>query len=131
MVATLLAAGAGPGAAIVFLVTGTATNLPELFTLYKTIGKRIVLIYTGTLVLSSILCGFLINLWLLPGFSIHFNPLAHLDQITFSQCFSLNPELLLNTLSALAIALLAAFGLYTRLKPMWKKSTASCCPSEN
>ena len=40
LVASLLTTGAAPGISIVFLVTGTATNLPELVALYNTIGKR-------------------------------------------------------------------------------------------
>jgi hypothetical protein len=76
--------------------------------------------------------GFFINQWLLPGFTIRFDPLAHLDRLAFSQCFSLDPEIGLNTLAAFAVVLLASFGFYSRLKPLWKKPAASdCCISEN
>jgi len=81
LAATLLAAGAGPGAAIVFLVTGTATNLPELIALYNTIGRRTVLIYVSTLVVAAFATGLLVNAWLLPGFSPDLDPLRSLDLV--------------------------------------------------
>ncbi len=64
LVAAMLAAGAGPGAAIVFLVTGPATNLPEMIALSRVLGARTVAIYVGALVALSILGGWLVNLWL-------------------------------------------------------------------
>lgn len=64
LVAALLAAGASPGAAIVFLVTGAATNLPELVALQRVLGTRAVLLYVGGLVGLSLAAGTLINLWL-------------------------------------------------------------------
>lgn len=97
MVAALLAGGVAPGVAVVFLVTGTATNLPELVALYKTIGRRIVLIYTATLTCASLVAGALINGWLLPGFEPVFDPLESLTfmelgerfQPTFGAAFTL------------------------------------------
>jgi uncharacterized membrane protein YraQ (UPF0718 family) len=68
LVASLLATGAAPGISIVFLVTGTATNLPELVALYNTIGRRIVILYATSLIIAAMLAGVLVNAWLLPGF---------------------------------------------------------------
>lgn len=64
LVAALLAAGAGPGAAIVFLVTGAATNLPEFIALQRIFGTRAVLSYVASLVGLSLVAGTLVNLWL-------------------------------------------------------------------
>lgn len=64
MIAAMLAAGAGPGAAIVFLVTGAATNLPEIIALQRVLGARTVAIYVGGITALSVLAGWLVNLWL-------------------------------------------------------------------
>ena len=116
LVATLLASGAGPGAAIVFLVTGTATNLPELFALYKTIGKRTVIIYTSSLILASLLAGAAVNLWLGTGFSPVFDPLASLELIESGEKLWLSPGALINTLAAGATVALAAWGFWLHFR---------------
>jgi hypothetical protein len=72
-IAALVASGAAPGLAITFLMTGAATNLPELISMYKLIGRRAVLIYSSVLISSSFLVGYLTNLFLLPGFTPFFD----------------------------------------------------------
>ncbi len=83
LVAAMLAAGAGPGAAIVFLVTGAATNLPEIVALQRVLGARTVAIYVGGVVCLSVLAGWVVNLLLVdyrpkldPLTSIEFGDLA-------------------------------------------------------
>jgi hypothetical protein len=78
LVAAMLAAGAGPGAAIVFLVTGPATNLPEMIALQRVLGTRTVAIYVGGIVALSILGGLLVNLWL-PDYRPTMDPLASME----------------------------------------------------
>ncbi|MDD4237009.1 MAG: efflux transporter SaoE [Desulfotomaculaceae bacterium] len=78
-IAALIASGAAPGLAIVFLMTGAATNLPELISMYKMIGRRTVVIYTTVLTLSSLFVGYMTNLYLLPGF-VPFFDLANTRQ---------------------------------------------------
>lgn len=73
LVAALVASGAAPGVALTFLMTGAATNLPELVSIAKTIGKRAVIIYTTSVVLCSLLAGYLTNRLLMPGFTPLFN----------------------------------------------------------
>lgn len=73
LVAALVASGASPGIAITFLMTGAATNLPELISIGKMIGKRAVLCYSGMVVSSSMLIGWLTNQMLLPGFEPFYN----------------------------------------------------------
>ena len=68
-IAAIVAAGAAPGVAITFLLSGVATNLPELFSIYKLIGKRTVVIYTLTVIAFAIIVGYLTNILLLPGFT--------------------------------------------------------------
>lgn len=72
-IAALIASGAAPGLAITFLMTGAATNLPELISIYKMIGRRTVLIYSSVLLSASFIVGYLTNLFLLPGFTPFFD----------------------------------------------------------
>lgn len=72
-VAALVASGAAPGIAITFLMTGAATNLPELISIYKMIGKRAVMLYSGLVVSTSMVIGWLANQWLLPDFVPFYN----------------------------------------------------------
>lgn len=73
LVAALVASGASPGIAITFLMTGAATNLPELISIYKMIGKRAVILYSSLVVCSSMIIGWLANQWLLPDFVPFYN----------------------------------------------------------
>lgn len=112
LVATLLAAGAAPGVAIVFLVTGTATNLPELIALYNTIGKRTVIIYAVSLIIGAMITGMLVNLWLMPGFSPVFDPVTSLELLDIGE--RLQPTVgatlgLLATAALIALALLGSW----------------------
>lgn len=59
--AALLAKGLSPGAALVFLLTGPATNAAALVVLTRTFGRRFVSIYLGSVVLGALLCGLLLD----------------------------------------------------------------------
>lgn len=82
-VAALIASGASPGVAIVFLMAGTATNLPELMSIYNIIGKRAMAIYSGTIVTCAFIVGAFTNRWLLDGFkpAISYNHTTHSIEI--------------------------------------------------
>lgn len=55
--ASLIAAGMPVGSALVFLMAGPATNVATIGAVYRTLGLRVLLIYLGTVVVSSILFG--------------------------------------------------------------------------
>ncbi|MBI2345287.1 MAG: SO_0444 family Cu/Zn efflux transporter [Deltaproteobacteria bacterium] len=59
--AALIAKGMSPGAALVFLLAGPATNMASLPVLVKFLGKRAVAIYLGAIAVCSILIGMLVN----------------------------------------------------------------------
>jgi len=73
LVAALVASGAAPGVAITFLMAGAATNLPELISIYKLIGRRAVSLYAAMLTSLAMAVGLLTNRLLLPGFVPFFN----------------------------------------------------------
>jgi uncharacterized membrane protein YraQ (UPF0718 family)/copper chaperone CopZ len=60
-VAVLLGAGLSPGAALVFLMCGPATNSAALVMLWKMLGPRNVFVYLASIVFTSFSCGFLLD----------------------------------------------------------------------
>lgn len=69
VVAALMAMGANPGVAMTFLLSGVATNLPELISISKLIRFRVALIYAGGLILTAMVVGMAVNALLMPGFT--------------------------------------------------------------
>ncbi|MED5371325.1 MAG: copper ion binding protein [Myxococcota bacterium] len=59
--AALVGAGLPTGAALVFLMAGPATNVATLGAVYRTLGKRPLAIYLGTIVVGSIGFGLLFD----------------------------------------------------------------------
>jgi len=59
--AALMAKGISPGAALVFLMTGPATNTAALATIWKLLGRRSVLLYLAAIALTALAAGFLLD----------------------------------------------------------------------
>ncbi len=59
--AALIAKGISPGAALVFLITGPATNAAAITTIWKVLGKRTTLIYLGTAMAAALASGLLLD----------------------------------------------------------------------
>jgi hypothetical protein len=59
--AVLMAKGVSPGAALVFLLVGPATNLASLLVVGRRLGKRTAIIYLFSLVFVALLIGWLVN----------------------------------------------------------------------
>lgn len=69
-----LSAGISPGAVLVFLIVGPATNSATILATLEIIGKKATVIYISTLVLIAWTSGFLMNLYLdieMHDFSVH------------------------------------------------------------
>ena len=60
-IAALVASGAAPGVAITFLMAGCATNIAELLTIRRTIGKRAMSMYAILVILISQIVGYVTN----------------------------------------------------------------------
>ena len=65
--AALIAKGVSPGAALVFLMAGPATNAATISTVWKIMGRRTALIYLGTVALSALAAGFVLDHLLITG----------------------------------------------------------------
>ena len=80
--AALMMKGISPGAALVFLMTGPATNAATITTVWKIMGKRIAGIYLASVAASALAAGLILDAlfrgigshsmahahWMLPGF---------------------------------------------------------------
>lgn len=115
-VAALVASGAAPGVAITFLITGAATNLPELISIFKMIGKRAVAIYTVTLVCLSMIIGLLTNKLLLPGFIPFFNLDESQRLIGMANHFIFSAPQPLKYLCSVLILSLSGYSFWTRIR---------------
>jgi len=115
-IAALIASGAAPGLAITFLMTGAATNLPELISMYKLIGRRTVLIYSSTLVGASLLIGYLTNKLLLPGFTPFFDLSKTRQTVGLANNLIFAAPEPLRYLCSAAVLLLGLYALWPGLK---------------
>lgn len=60
--ASLIGAGLSPGAALVFLISGPATNVASVTTLLRVLGRKVVAVYLGTVVVGSLATGLIVDL---------------------------------------------------------------------
>jgi len=61
MAYALMAAGLSPGAALIFLIAGPATNTATVISLWKMLGHKATLIYLGSLIVIAWIAGGLLN----------------------------------------------------------------------
>lgn len=71
-------AGLSPGAALVFLITGPATNAATVTTLWQILGKKQLVVFLVILSASALVAGFLMNLFT-PVLGVH-------DQVCHELC---------------------------------------------
>lgn len=64
--AVLLLKGVSPGAALVFLMAGPATNVATISVIGNTMGRKSLFVYLGSIIGGAIVFGSLIN-WLIPA----------------------------------------------------------------
>jgi len=117
-IAAVVAAGAAPGVAITFLMTGAATNLPELVSIYKIIGRRSTIIYSVTVVGASLAVGYLANLLLMPDFVPVFNQDRAARTIGLANMFIFSVPKTVEYLCSGVILALFAWSWWPRLRPV-------------
>jgi len=62
LAAVLIAKGLNPGAALVFLLVGPATNLATVLVVARMLGKASAAVYVGTIAVMSLVCGAALDL---------------------------------------------------------------------
>ena len=111
--AALVLKGLHPGAALVFLLAGLATNAAALAVISKILGKKATMLYLVGIVLSSLLLGFAIDaIYAVSGLTAGWQAIAQDNQRT-----------LVGTISALTM-----FGLvlFRRARGVGKDVTCKC-----
>jgi uncharacterized membrane protein YraQ (UPF0718 family) len=111
--AALMLSGVSPGAAFVFLSAGPATNTVTIGVVKKMLGKRVLYIYLGSIILGSVLFGFGLD-YLLRDVSIKEMIHTHDD---------------IGILEWISTLFLWIMVLYFIIKPYFKKDDKSCCTS--
>ena len=96
--AALIAKGLTPGAALVFLMTGPATNAASFITIWKILGRPTAIIYLVTVAVCALLSGILMDqivagvdfktvhqhAWMLPTFIKYASAVVLLGVLTFA-----------------------------------------------
>jgi len=122
-IAALVAGGAAPGVAITFLMAGAGTNIPELLTIAKTIGKRSMVMYFGLVVVISNTVGYLTNRLLMPDFT----PVLSFDQshntITYANKMIVTMPDWSKYICSTLLVLYALVSLFRMVKPKLKVLT--------
>jgi len=102
--AGLVHAGASPGAALAFLISGPASNPATLATVWKLLGKRTALLYLLAVAASAIGGGLALD-WLMPTFHAVVPPLTtHVHETMESHWFSAASSILLLVVLLLSYA---------------------------
>lgn len=112
------AAGGAPGIAITFLMTGAATNLPELISIYKIIGRRTAFIYSVGIVSASMALGYLTNVLLMPEFLPEFSYERSFRTIGLANKLIFSTPIIINYLCSGTILALFARSWWPRLQSM-------------
>ena len=115
-IAVLVASGAAPGLAITFLISGAATNIPELLSIGKLIGRRAALLYLIMLTGLSILAGYIANQLLLPDFVPFFNLDQTRDVVGVANRLLLTAPEAVQYLCSGIILMLAAYSIWPQCR---------------
>lgn len=108
MAAGFLLSGVSPGAVLVFMLAGPATNIGTLGIITKELGKRAIIAYLGGIILSSYILGMGLN-WACDYFELSISSQALMEQHVHKAGYEY--------ISAALLAALLAYGLWQKYKP--------------
>lgn len=108
----LVMKGLSPGAALVLLMAGPATNAASILMVYKVLGRRTTAIYVGSIIAGAIAFGLAID-YLMPASWFAISPLAGSGHS--AHCAADVPSApWFEAVSGIVLCLLLAVGLFTR-----------------
>jgi len=110
--AGLLVAGVSPGAVLVFLLVGPATNIAGLMLIKKELGNKVTLIYLSGISIVSVVMGLILD-WLVNYYNFQIN-------ISIQQQNSLLPYSV-NVLAGVILLLVAVPEIRNKLMPFFVK----------
>ncbi len=108
--AALMLKGVSPGSAMVFLMTGPATNAATIATIWKLLGRKTAAVYLGVIVVGALLSG-----WLLD----------HVLKVAPPQPGTMRHEMLPDPLVNAAAWLLFALLAWALAAPAWHRARAA------
>lgn len=115
-IASLIAAGASPGIAVTYLMSGAATNVPEIYSIYKMIGKKATVMFTGIITAYSFLVGYITNKILMPGFEPVNNFQLANKGIAISGVFNYHPPEIFSYISSIIILIFFVKSIIPKIK---------------
>ncbi len=116
--AALLLKGASPGAVLIFLLAGPATNIASLAMLKGLLGRRATLLYLGAIIGGSLISGLAVNLFYeLAGMS----PRAMIGTAADSLPKALSVG------SAVTLLILSARPVYRRIRALFSRRRKESC----
>ncbi len=119
LAAALIVKGLSPGAALLLLMVGPATNLSALIVIWRILGPRGLVIYLAGITFSGLAFCFGLD-WLYAALEI--DPVA-----TVGAAVEMVPGTVAD-ISALILCLLLAYGIYQqKIRPRLRKTPSSCC----
>ena len=119
--AALILKGFSPGAALVFLITGPATNAAAVSAMWQVLGRRSTMIYLAVLAVCSLLAGLLLE-FLISGIGAAALPSCHMDS---------NPGIFGKVSAVTMLALIAAALIRQQIKHLkFKARSAAAAPEE-
>ncbi|MFC1781997.1 SO_0444 family Cu/Zn efflux transporter [Planctomycetota bacterium] len=116
--AGLMHMGVSPGAALAFLIAGPVTNAATLTTIWKLLGKRTTFLYLGTVGISAVAGGLMLD-WLTPLMESVLPSLSnHIHEHSQGDVF--------HNISAVALLLVMGYAYYHKFIPeKYDKSTGN------
>jgi HflK protein len=111
--AALILKGLDPGAALVFLLAGPATNIGAIIVLLKFLGHRVVAIYLASIAVVSVVAGYLLN-WIFARWQL--DPVAEIGAVS-----GLVPEPVKLASAVLLVALLLRSLSRTPVPDEWRR----------
>ena len=119
-IAAIVASGAAPGVAITFLMAGAGTNISELISISKTIGRRAALLYFGLVVIISNIVGYLTTR-LFPDFVPVLNYDAATRSISAANTMILEMPFAIKCVCSGILICYALYAGYPALNGWWQK----------
>lgn len=117
MIAVLISGGLSPGAGLVFLLAGPATNAASLVLLQKILGRRSILIYLASIIACALLAGLALD-----GVYAALSATPH--ALSRAEYCCTDPSWL-DQLAAFALAACVLNGLWRRYRPRWLAARAT------
>ncbi len=125
----LIDKGISPGAALVFLTVGPATNAATIMLIGSTMGKRVVTIYVSSVAVMAVINGYILN----AIFKVTGAPLPVIRDLHSGHVHA-SPPALLPTLFAVMFAIIFAASLFRqakdRLMPLVARFSTGAATSE-